>query len=56
LQNLFGPEYKPVRIWPSEGPDGWNWHDYPVDDSATEPAPGTDRKPRPKRSLASKSH
>ena len=31
LQNLFGPEYKPMRMWPSEGPDGWNWHDYPVD-------------------------
>ena len=40
LQNLYGPEYKPVRIWPSEGPDGWIWHDYPIDASACEP---TDR-------------
>ncbi len=36
LQNLFGPEYKPMRMWPSEGPDGWNWHDCPVDVSATD--------------------
>ena len=36
LQNLFGSEYKPMRMWPSEGPDGWNWHDYPVDISETD--------------------
>ena len=36
LQNLFGPEYKPMRMWPTEGPDGWNWHDHPVDISATD--------------------
>lgn len=35
LQNLFGTEYKPMRMWPSEGPGGWNWHDYPVDISET---------------------
>lgn len=36
LQNLFGSDYKPMRMWPSEGPDGWNWHDCPVDISATD--------------------
>ena len=36
LQNLFGPEYKPLRMWPSEGPDGWNWQDHPIDISATD--------------------
>ena len=36
LQNLFGSEYKPMRMWPSDGPDGWNWHDYPVDTSETD--------------------
>jgi len=54
LQNLYGPEYKPVRIWPSEGPDGWNWHDYPVDLPATDPAADKERKPRRKRALAKK--
>lgn len=49
LQNLYGPEYKPVRFWPSDGPDGWVWRDYPIDASACEPATGTERKPRPKR-------
>jgi hypothetical protein len=49
LQNLYGPEYKPVRFWPSDGPDGWVWRDYPIDASACEPTTGTDRKPRPKR-------
>ena len=34
LQNVFGPEYKPMRIWPAEGPDGWIWQDHPVDVSA----------------------
>jgi hypothetical protein len=34
LQNIFGPEYKPMRIWPTEGPDGWIWQDHPVDVSA----------------------
>jgi len=52
LQNLFGPEYKPTRMWPSEGADGWKWNDYSVDLSATEPAADTERKPRRKRSRA----
>ncbi len=52
LQNLFGSEYKPMRMWPSEGPDGWSWHDYAVDLSAKDSAPDTERKPRRKRSPA----
>lgn len=36
LQKLFGSQYKPVRIWPSEGPAGWNWDEHPVDVSAAE--------------------
>ena len=31
LQKLFGSEYQPVRVWPSDGPDGWEWQEYPVD-------------------------
>ena len=31
LQKLFGPEYKPVRIWPTEGPDGWTWQEHVID-------------------------
>ena len=54
LQNLFGSEYKATRMWPSEGPDGWNWHDYAVDVSATEPAADTERKPRRNRSRSNK--
>ena len=54
LQSLYGPEYTPVRIWPSEGPDGWNWHDYPVDFPATEPTADTERKPRRNRALPNK--
>jgi hypothetical protein len=54
LQNLFGPEYKPTRMWPNEGPDGWNWHDYSVGVSATEAAADTERKPRRIRSRANK--
>ncbi len=30
LQNLFGAEYRPVRIWPTEGLDGWSWPEHPV--------------------------
>ena len=55
LKELYGPEYKPVRIWPSEGSDGWIWRDYPIDVSTCEPAMATERKPRPKRSRVSKS-
>ena len=49
LQNLYGPEYKPVRFWPSDGPDGWEWRDYPIDASACEPTTGTERRSRLKR-------
>ena len=35
LQKLFGPEYRPVRVWPTAGPDGWNWQEFPVDASGT---------------------
>ena len=31
LQKLFGPDYRPVRIWPTEGPDGWRWPEYPIE-------------------------
>ena len=55
LKELYGPEYKPVRIWPSEGSDGWIWCDYPIDVSACEPAAGTDRKPKSKRARVAKS-
>ena len=54
LHELYGPEYKPVRIWPAEGSDGWIWRDFPIDVSACERAPGTERKPRPKRSRVQK--
>ena len=36
LQKLFGPEYQPVRVWPTDGPDGWAWQEYPVDAPRTE--------------------
>lgn len=36
LQKLLGSEYKPIRVWPSEGPTAWNWDEYPVDVSAAE--------------------
>lgn len=48
LQELYGPEYKPVRIWPTEGPDGWIWQDHPIDVSASKPA-GAERKAKLKR-------
>ena len=38
LHELYGPEYKPVRIWPAEGSDGWIWRDFPIDVSACERA------------------
>ena len=31
LQKLFGPEYRPVRVWPIDGPDGWKWKEYLFD-------------------------
>ncbi len=54
LHELYGAEYKPVRIWPAEGSDGWIWRDFPIDVSACERTPGTEPKPRPKRSRAKK--
>ena len=56
LHKLYGAEYKVVRIWPAEGSDGWIWRDFPIDVSASESAPGTERKPKPKRSRAQKPH
>jgi hypothetical protein len=54
LHKLYGPEYKPVRIWPAEGSDGWIWRDFPIDVSESGQAPGIERKPRPKRSRTQK--
>jgi len=54
LQDLFGHEYKPTRLWPSEGADGWNWNDYAVDSPATESAGGQERKPKRNRSRLNK--
>lgn len=56
LQNLFGPEYKPVRYWPSDGPDGWTWHEYAVVIPAAAPVTEAKRKPRVTRSRTGKSH
>ena len=36
LQKLFGPDYRAVRVWPSDGPHGWRWHESPVNASGTE--------------------
>ena len=36
LQTLFGPDYRPVRIWPTEGPDGWCWQEHAIDCSPAE--------------------
>jgi hypothetical protein len=54
LHKLYGPEYKPVRMWPAESSDGWIWRDFPIDVSPSEQAPGIERKPRPKRSRTQK--
>jgi len=54
LQELFGREYKPTRMWPSEGADGWNWNDYAVDSPATEPAGDQECKPKRIRSRSNK--
>jgi hypothetical protein len=43
LQKLFGVEYKPVRIWPAEGTDGWKWQEHSVDASQNAP-PSSRRK------------
>ena len=31
LQNLFGSDYRPVRTWPPETPDGWTWPEESID-------------------------
>jgi len=36
LQKLFGVDYRPVRIWPTEGPEVWNWQEHPIDPSAAD--------------------
>jgi hypothetical protein len=36
LQKLFGQDYRPVRVWPTERPDGWCWQEYAVDVPAGE--------------------
>ena len=36
LQTLFGPDYRPVRVWPTEGPDGWCWQEHAIDCSPAE--------------------
>jgi hypothetical protein len=30
LQNLFGPGYRPLRIWPTDGANGWMWQEHAV--------------------------
>lgn len=40
LQKLFGPDYRPVRVWPIEGPEGWHWQEHLIDCSATK-GPGS---------------
>jgi hypothetical protein len=51
LQNLFGTEYRPVRVWPEDGPDGWEWPNHPIDADASEQAAS-----RPTRSRVKKPH
>lgn len=51
LHKLYGPEYKPVRIWPTEGPNGWSWHDHLIDVSACGLGGAN---PKPKRPHVSK--
>src|SRR5207247_9782679 len=35
LKKLFGPDYRPVRVWPAGEPDGWEWKEHPVDGPGT---------------------
>jgi hypothetical protein len=49
LSELYGPDYKPVRMWPTESSNGWTWRDYPVDVPPSESAPTSNRKHKPKR-------
>ena len=30
-QEVFGPDFQAVRIWPVQGPAGWIWQQYPLD-------------------------
>jgi hypothetical protein len=53
LQELYGPEYKPVRIWPYEGADGWKWRDDPIDISS-EPTESAKPESAPKRARTKK--
>jgi hypothetical protein len=55
LQDLYGPEYKPVRMWPSGGTDGWIWRDFPIDISACRPVENAKSMPAPRRPRAKKS-
>lgn len=52
---LFGAEYKPLRVWPTESPAGWVWQDNPVDTASTEPAPKAKSQRRPSRSRSKQS-
>lgn len=36
LQKQFGPEYHPIRIWPTGGPNEWQWQEFPVDESKSQ--------------------
>lgn len=54
LTELYGPEYKPVRIWPSEGQDGWVWLDQVIDLAASGSGAGAERRSKPKRSRVKK--
>ena len=38
LQKLFGTDYRPVRVWPTDEPDGWHWQEHPIDCSAAQGA------------------
>jgi MutS-like protein len=55
LHELFGDEYKPLRVWPTDGPAGWVWQDNPVDSSCTESAPKAKPQRRPSRSRSKQS-
>ena len=34
LQKLFGPDYRPVRVWPTEGENGWCWQEHAIEFAA----------------------
>ena len=36
LQKLFGSDYQPIRVWPTEGADGWVWREHGIDGSPDE--------------------